>query len=548
MDGSNQVYYSNRSAAYLMKGFKESALKDAEQCISMKPDWPKGYGRKGEALFALGRLPEALKAYEDGLKVDPSNQSLLNGKKDVEEAINRPSAPPGMDEGGFGGQMAQQLMAAIARNPKLQGYLKDPNFLNKLQLLKTNPQLALSDPQIMEVMQEMIKGMGADFAGAGSESGSTGSEGMGSDDNSSRFEEVPRAPEVKKEQPPPPPPEPKIPENETPEEKEKRENKEKATAKKDEGNKYYKSKDFEKALECYDAALEIDPDDQIYRVNKAAVYIEQKEYQKCIDECNKGIEIAREKHNSYETIAKLFFKLGNAFAKLEKYDEAIKAYKDSMVEAPLKQVKEKLLDVERLKAEKERLAYINPEKALEHKEKGNELMKEGKVPEAIKEYDEAIKRNPSDPILYCNRGAAYSKMMDYGRAMTDIEKSLELDPKYVKAWSRKGAIEYFLKKYHKAVESYQKGLDIDPNNEACKDGLEATMMKINENMRGGVDKEQQARALEDPEIQSILGDPIIQQVLQDMQQNPSSVQKHLSNPGIMEKIQKLIAAGILKMG
>lgn len=522
-----------------MKGFNESALKDAETCISMKPDWPKGYGRKGEALFALGKLPEAIAAYEDGLKVDPNNQSLLNGKKDVEESMNKP--PPGMDEGGFGGQMAQQLMAAIARNPKLQKYMQDPNFLNKLQLLKTNPQLALSDPQIMEVMQEMIKGMGGMPGMGGDMGGMGGNNEAEEEENNTYTPPPPPAPEVKKE-------EPKIPENETPEEKEKRETKEKAIAKKDEGNKYYKSKDFAKALECYDSALEIDPDDQLYRVNKAAVYIEQKEYQRCIDECLKAIEIAREKHNAYETIAKLFFKLGNAYAKLEKYDEAIKAYKDSMVEAPLKQVKEKLLEVERAKSEKERLAYINPDKALEHKEKGNELMKAGKVPEAIKEYDEAIKRNPSDPILYCNRGAAYSKMMDYGRAMSDIEKSIELDPKYVKAWSRKGAIEYFLKKYHKAVESYQKGLDIDPNNESCKDGLEATMQKINETMRGGVDKEQQARALEDPEIQSILGDPVVQQVLQDMQQNPSSIQKHMSNPGIMEKIQKLIAAGILKMG
>ena len=46
----DHVYYSNRSAAYLSKGFAESALKDAETCIGMKADWPKGYGRKGAAL------------------------------------------------------------------------------------------------------------------------------------------------------------------------------------------------------------------------------------------------------------------------------------------------------------------------------------------------------------------------------------------------------------------------------------------------------------------------------------------------------------------
>lgn len=240
--------------------------------------------------------------------------------------------------------------------------------------------------------------------------------------------------------------------------------------------------------------------------------------------------------------------MGNAYVKLEKYDDAIKAYQDSMVEKPLKQVKEKLLEAQRLKEEKEKLAYIDPVKADEHREKGNEYLKNGNVPEAIKEYSEAIKRNPKDAKLYSNRGAAYSKMMDYGRAMDDINMALKLDPKYVKAWSRKGAIEYFLKQYHKAVESYQHGLDIEPENQSCKDGLEATMLKINETMSGPVDKEQQARALEDPEIQQILNDPIVQQVLKDMSQSPESVRKHMSNPGIMQKIQKLIAAGIVKMG
>lgn len=41
-DNNNRhVYYSNRSAAYLSKGFSDSALKDAEACIKEKPDWPK---------------------------------------------------------------------------------------------------------------------------------------------------------------------------------------------------------------------------------------------------------------------------------------------------------------------------------------------------------------------------------------------------------------------------------------------------------------------------------------------------------------------------
>ena len=44
------------------------------------------------------------------------------------------------------------------------------------------------------------------------------------------------------------------------------------------------------------------------------------------------------------------------------------------------------------KKDKAEKAYINPEIAEEHNKKGGELFKDGKFPDALKEYDEAIKR------------------------------------------------------------------------------------------------------------------------------------------------------------
>ena len=42
-------------------------------------------------------------------------------------------------------------------------------------------------------------------------------------------------------------------------------------------------------------------------------------------------------------------------------------------------------------------------------------------------------------------------------------------------------------------------------------------------------------------------DPSVMQVLRDMQENPTAGQAALKDPVIMAKIQKLIAAGVLKM-
>ena len=62
----------------------------------------------------------------------------------------------------------------------------------------------------------------------------------------------------------------------------------------------------------------------------------------------------------------------------------------------------------------------------------------------------------------------------------------------------------------------------------------------------GNDEERLRHAMADPEIQAIMRDPNIQQVLRDLQENPAAGQAALTDPDIMSKIQKLIAAGVLK--
>ena len=51
-NGSDHTLFSNRSASFYAKQDFEKALADAEKCIEVKPDWGKGYIRKGLALQA----------------------------------------------------------------------------------------------------------------------------------------------------------------------------------------------------------------------------------------------------------------------------------------------------------------------------------------------------------------------------------------------------------------------------------------------------------------------------------------------------------------
>ena len=49
-------------------------------------------------------------------------------------------------------------------------------------------------------------------------------------------------------------------------------------------------------------------------------------------------------------------------------------------------------------------------------------------------------------------------------------------------------------------------------------------------------------------MQRIMGDPIMQSILQQAQSNPAALEDHMKNPTVRQNIIKLINAGIIKTG
>lgn len=92
-----------------------------------------------------------------------------------------------------------------------------------------------------------------------------------------------------------------------------------------------------------------------------------------------GVPIAL---NRAETIAdpvhsscRAYARIGSAYAKQENFELAIKNFNKSLTEHRTPDVLAKLKEAETTKAEKERLAYIDPAKADEAREEGNKAFK-----------------------------------------------------------------------------------------------------------------------------------------------------------------------------
>jgi len=552
LDPTDHVFFSNRSGAYASLQQFDKALEDANKCVSLKPDWAKGYSRKGFALLKQKKFDDAIQAYNDGLKVEPGNATCSQGLKDVEDA-KKPANP-------LGNLFGPDMWGKLAADPVTREYLNDPAFVQKLKLMQGNPNALTSalggkDPRMSAVLGVIL--------GLGSKGFSTASPGDfpdepmgdhdGDEDVRMHTSDQPKSkPEEKKEE--------KAAEKddgpffeeeeEDPELEAEKKKKKQALEFKDKGNELYKKKEFGPALEMYEKALELDPDNLLFQTNKAAVFFEQKEYEACENLCKEAIQAATSRKGyDFKAVAKAYFRLGNAQDKLGKIDEALESYRKAQLEDPLPAAAAAYKKLEARKKKMERDAYLDPVKSEEAKNRGNEHFKNGRWTEAIAEYTEALNRDPSNYRVYSNRAACYTKLMDWGKGLEDCEKCLAMDPKFVKAYIRKGKIQHFLKQYHKALETFQRGLDLDPTATELIEGKRMTLAAINaENASGQVDPARAQEAMKDPEIQAILQDPIINKVLKDMQSDPASGSRAMADAGIRSKIEKLIAAGILQVG
>lgn len=210
----------------------------------------------------------------------------------------------------------------------------------------------------------------------------------------------------------------------------------------------------------------------------AAVYFEMKQYEDCIAQCDKGIETTKGTAYDYVKLGKIMARKGNAFLQLGDFDQSINTYQAALLEDQSHVIKMALNKAKQTKKESEAKAYMNPELAEEHRQKGNELFKGGDYPGAIKQYDEGVKRDPSSVAIYSNRCATYIKLMVMDQALKDAEKCLELDPKFVKAYLRKGNCHHLMKEYHKAMKAYDDGLKLEPDNAEIKQAQQKTMMAI----------------------------------------------------------------------
>ena len=90
----------------------------------------------------------------------------------------------------------------------------------------------------------------------------------------------------------------------------------------------------------------------------------------------------------------------------------------------------------------------------------------------------------------------------------------------VKGYIRKGTILTAMKQQSKATQAFEKALELEPESSEARDGLYKAQIETARDPDAA-----RKQAMEDPEVQSIISDPAMRMILEQMQKEPQAVRE-----------------------
>jgi tetratricopeptide (TPR) repeat protein len=196
-----------------------------------------------------------------------------------------------------------------------------------------------------------------------------------------------------------------------------------------EGSALVKLGQYEEAIVNFDRALEINSQNDLNWLCRAATLAHLGKHEEAIISYDRSLEI-----NPDSDLA--WLSRGETLTELGRYEEAIISYDRSL--------------------------EINPQFDSAWNNRGIALDNLGRYEEAIISYDRALEINPEDDLAWNNRGIALDNLGRYEEAIISYDRALEINPEDDLAWTIRGDAFYDLGKYKEAVTSYDRTLAINP--------------------------------------------------------------------------------------
>ena len=172
---------------------------------------------------------------------------------------------------------------------------------------------------------------------------------------------------------------------------------------------------------------------------RAAIYLTMGEYDKAIQEYDKALELD-------PTYAPACYDRGLAHAQLQHYADAIADFSDVIARDPhqadayynrgLVYARQNAFD--QALADYDQALALRPDDPLIHNSRGNVHYNTKDYAQAIADYDQAIQHDPAYADAYLNRGLTCAAQEEYQHAIADYNQAIALNPENAIAYTYRG--------------------------------------------------------------------------------------------------------------
>lgn len=211
----------------------------------------------------------------------------------------------------------------------------------------------------------------------------------------------------------------------------------------DEGIKYRRAKQYEKALVAYERVLRLDRNSvRAYR-NRGDVLYDLGRYTEALDTYRLALRLDPGSARAYHNMANTLYHLGQYDMSLDAYDCALQLEATPQL----------------------------------WNDKGDSLFHLQRYEEALQAYELAAQLEPNSAYAY-NKGNALSRLKRYQEAIVAYEQAIQLQSTFALPYNGKGRALFYLGRYPESLIAYERALQLDQNFARACTNLAETLEKL----------------------------------------------------------------------
>lgn len=185
------------------------------------------------------------------------------------------------------------------------------------------------------------------------------------------------------------------------------------------------------AVESFNRAIQLTPDDADTLAARGEAYYLQKEYPSALEDLNHALRL------SVSDSAWVCARRGQVYSALEDYAHAIEDFSKAI--------------------------ELSPDTLWLYRERADAYSNAKDYPHALEDFSKWLESAPDDARAYAHRGDAYLKLNDYQSALKDFDQAIRLKPDYIWAYGKRGHANLLLNQHTAAIQDYSRAIELGPD-------------------------------------------------------------------------------------